>query len=1061
MKKLVNTLIALLVVVVAGAQTQFKGTVINQDRKPIPFASLQTLDKKLTYMADSLGSFSFSYGPENFKIVISAMGYESKEELFRVGKPNVEILLQAKDIVLEEALVNTGYQVLPKERSTGSFGQINNKDLSVMTTTNLMERLEGKVAGMQFDNRSGKSEINIRGLNTFNESSSKPLIVLDNFPYEGSLENINPNDIESVTVLKDAAASSIWGARAGNGVIVINSKKSGKQNRRRISVSANTLVTQKPDVFYRSAMSSTDFIQVERMLFDVGFYDMMYNNSSNRSFVFSPVVELLYGNKNGTVSNQELEQRMDYWSTKDYRKDYSRYLLRNGIGQQYFTDIESNMSNNSMRASVGYDRQTGTQIMSTDQRFTFKIVNETRFGNKGKVTSSVSYMESNKKNSASFPDQNLNPGGGRSMIYPYAELIDDSGMALAVPKGFNQNFADTAGGGKLLDWMYRPLDDVKIAFSANRLRHIVASLQLQYQLLESLKGELMYGYENQNNNNATDYPEKSYYTRNLINRYSQIVNGAVKYSIPRGGILNRSVGNMQSHRVRGQLHFNKNWANDHSLNVLLGGEVSSTKSTTDSYGVYGYDQDVMTSIDVDYVTLFPIYGDLSGSQSIPSFSAFRDQINRFVSIYSNLQYNYLNKYSLSLSARRDASNGFGSNTNTRWNPLWSAGMAWQISKERFMQNLAWIDQLKLRMTMGAGGNAIPSSSSETMIVYVTKSPYSKLPYATIVTPPNPNLKWETVRMNNYGLDFSLFKNKLSGTIEYYEKRSYDILSYDVVDQTSGFVNMPKNVGEIKSKGIDIGLTGRLSIGKFLWIPQLNFSYANNTITQYKGGIGESAFYVNGGVSITPIEGKPLYPVFSYRFAGLDGQNGDPMGYLDGELSKDYVKIIADSLQYLNFHGTALPPYYGSLGNSFSYGRLSLNIGLLFKWGHFFRKESIVYGSLFESWSGHGDFAKRWQKNGDEKETTVPSMRFPMDVNRDNFYSKSAANIDRGDLIRVQSIRLSYGLEIKKGRSPVNGSIFVGANNLGILWKKTKADVDPDFLGTPNPRIFTAGLNLQL
>jgi len=1060
MKKLVNILIALLMVVAAEAQIQFKGTVKNRDLKPIPFATLQTADKKLVFITDSLGRFAFSYGRGDFKIVISAMGYESKEQLFRIDKPYVDIILLAKENILEEALVNTGYQMLPQERSTGSFGQIKNKDLNTMTTVNLMERLEGKLAGMQFDNRSGNSEINIRGLNTFNEGSSRPLIVLDNFPYEGSLENINPNDIESVTVLKDAAASSIWGSRAGNGVIVINSKKSGLQDRRRINVSANTMITEMPDVFYRPAISSSDFIQVERMLFEKGYYDTQYNGSSNKMFIFSPVVELLYANKNGSVSSGELEQKIEYWSAKDYRKDYSKYLLRTGIGQQYYADMESNSSNNSMRVSVGYDRQSGTRIMSTDQRFTFKVINETKLGKRGKATSSVAYTESNNTSSANFPDENLNPGGTRSRIYPYTELVDATGKALAIPKGFNQNFADSAGAGKLLDWNYRPLDDVSKSLLENRLKHMVASLQLKYQLLESLSGELIYGYEHQSSNTTMSYSEQSFYTRNLINRYSQIVNNQVKYIVPRGDILNKSVSNMQSHRVRGQLYFNRTWDNDHSLNMLLGGEISAAKSTTDSYGVYGYDKDVMVSKDVDYVTRFPTYGGLFGNQTIPSFSKFTDRINRFVSLYSNLQYNFRDRYNFSLSARRDASNGFGSNTNTRWNPLWSAGVAWQISKEPFIQNIGWVNQLKLRATTGAGGNAIPSSSSETMITYVSKAPVSGLPYAVVVTPPNPNLKWETVKMNNYGLDFEVLNHKISGSVEYYEKRSYDILSLDVVDQTSGFVNMPKNIGEIKSKGLDLGLTGTITIGKFVWNPQVNFSYASNTITQYKGGIGESAFYVNGGVSITPIEGKPLYPIFSYQFAGLDAENGDPIGYLNGQRSKDYIKIIADSLQYLNFHGTALPPYYGSFNNNFSYGRLNLNVALMFKWGHYFRKEALVYSSLFESWSGHGDFEKRWQKTGDEHNTTIPSMIFPANADRDNFYSKSSANIDRADLIRVQSIRLSYGLGIKQGKHTINGSVFIGGNNFGIVWKKTKTDLDPDFLGTPNPRMFTAGVNFQ-
>lgn len=1058
LRLLISLFLVLLVSFNANAQTIYEGTIKNKEGNPIPFASLRIVGDNLSFVTDSLGRFSLSNNGKYFKMVISAIGYRSRQEVFHEGRPTLIIVLDQLENRIDEVVINTGYQTLPKERATGSFGQVTNKVLNTMTTVNLMERLEGKVAGLQFDNRSGKSEINVRGLNTFNEGSSKPLIVLDNFPYEGSLENINPNDIESVTVLKDAAASSIWGARAGNGVIVITSKKGSEE--KRINAYTNTMVTQKPDIFYAQTISSSDFIAVERMLFEKGFYDAPYNSSANLNIVFSPVVELLYANKSGTVNDEELERKIKEWSGKDYRKDFSKYLLRNGIGQQYFVDLESKSQNNQMRASVGYDRQTGTQVPSSNQRFSFKVTNETKLGKKAKLTSIVTYTESNNKSSANFPDYSLSPAGTRNRIYPYAELIDAQGEPLVVPNGINQNFADSAGSGKLLDWKYKPIEDPEKSLLNRWLRHLVASLRLQYQLWEPLKAELTYGYENQNGNTSTNFSEESYYVRDLINRYSQIVNGQVKYIIPTGDILKTSVEGMQSHRIRGQLNFNKNWNNLHDLNILMGSEVSSTNSANDSYGVYGYDKDVMTNKEVDYVTRFPIYGNISGDRVIPSFSGYSDQISRFVSVYSNLQYNFLERYSLSVSVRKDGSNSFGSKTNSRWNPLWSAGGSWQITKERFMKNMNWIDLLKLRATIGIGGNTIPSSLTETMLVYVGKSPYSGLQYARVINPPNPNLKWETVRMNNYGLDFGILGNKLSGAIEYYEKRSYDILSTDVIDPTSGFVSMPKNVGEIKSKGIDVSLIAHLDIGKLNWVPQVNFSHASNTITRYKGGFGETAFYVNGGVFITPIEGKTLYPVFSYRSAGLDPLTGDPRGYLNGEISKDYDRMIADSLQYLNFHGTALPPYYGTFNNSFSYNGFNLNVSLLFKWGHYFRKESIAYSSLYNTWVGHGDFVKRWQKEGDERETTVPSMTFPADENRDNFYLKSEANIGKGDLIRIQSIRLSYNL-IKKSKYPINANVFIGANNLGVIWKKAKSGLDPDFLGMPNPRVFTVGVNFQL
>src|SRR5690606_1738943 len=292
------------------------------------------------------------------------------------------------------------------------------------------------------------------------------------------------------------------------------------------------------------------------------------------------------------------------------------------------------------------------------------------------------------------------PGGTRNTIYPYAELMDEAGNALVVPKNLNLAFADTAGAGKLLDWKYRPLEDIEKSSSDTRSGHITANLQLRYKILEWLRAELIYGYETQSGKTSLHYQEGSFYVRDLINRYSESAAGSLIYNIPRGGILNNSTNRLQAHRVRGQLNLNKNWNQRHRLSWLLGGEISSSNTTQDSYGVYGYDEDVMTSKRVDYVSRFPIYGNLSGSQSIPSYSGYSDRMVRFVSMYSNAQYDLLEKYSLSMSVRRDASNGFGSKINTRWNPLWSAGLAWQLSKERFLRDVDWIDRLKLRATLG-------------------------------------------------------------------------------------------------------------------------------------------------------------------------------------------------------------------------------------------------------------------------------------------------------------------------------------------------------------------------
>jgi len=427
-------------------------------------------------------------------------------------------------------------------------------------------------------------------------------------------------------------------------------------------------------------------------------------------------------------------------------------------------------------------------------------------------------------------------------------------------------------------------------------------------------------------------------------------------------------------------------------------------------------------------------------------------------MYFNGLYEYKGKYGLSFSARKDAANSFGTNVNSQWNPLWSAGLSWQIAKEKFMKETDWIDYLKLRTTFGYGGVQPYGALNKTVIGYVGNSNYSNLPYALIGSPPNPGLKWETVRTLNFGMDFSIYGGKLIANIDYYRKKSFDLLSDDPFDPTSGYSLLTKNVGKIATHGIDLTLASNGRFGKGYWQSSINFSYSKNKVTDYRGTIGATSLYLDGGRTLMPLLGKSLYPVFSYKSAGLDPVNGDPRGYKNGNISKDYQVLTTDSLQYLNYHGTALPPIYGAWNNTIGYGKFYLDFSLLFKFGHYFKKKSIVYGNLFDSWDGHADFAKRWQQPGDELATTVPSMQYPNNSYRDLFYQHSSNNIVKGDLIRLQNIRFGYnfGLNDKK----IKGQLYIGANNVGLIWRQNKENLDPDYLDLPAPRVISVGGNIN-
>ncbi|WP_294346618.1 SusC/RagA family TonB-linked outer membrane protein [uncultured Sphingobacterium sp.] len=1057
MKRIISSILATLCCFTVFAQGRYSGKVIDQKMHPIADANIKLVGSTSIYRTDSLGKFEISSIVTPLTVSVSAIGFETQKVSWNSYSANLIISMQTKENKLNEVQVNTGYQIMPKERSTGSFGVVSNKDFNKIPSRGILDRIEGKVSGLQFDRRSGKSVLNIRGINTFSEIAAQPLIVVDNFPYDGTLDDLNPNDVESVSVLKDAAASSIWGSRAGNGVIVVTTKKGKVGGKPTINFTTTTMVSSKPDLFYNKVINSKDFIDVERFLFDNKYYEDAYNSAYNQTTIFSPVVDMLYANKGGRLSDIDLNTRLRALEGNDYRNDLMKYVYQAAVNQQYFLDISTSNVTNRNRYSVGYDRGKGDTKGANNDRLTLRAVNSWQLGQKLSIENTLSLINGRDRIFSSTPRYPMVPGGGKNTLYPYASLADGEGNFLSIPRFYNSYFLERANADGLLDWNYRPLADRDKSTYKAWKRHLYLNFNLHYDILPFLKADLIYGYEHSNTKSESLSGEDSFEVRDLINKYTRIVNGAKLYDFPFGAILRNADNEMQSHRGRVQVSFNKSFGDDHVLNALIGTELYTRNADQRSSGSYGYNAEVLSRKSMDYNAIYQLYGGLGYGFMTP-LDSYAGTLSRTVSMYFNGLYEYKGRYGLSFSARKDAANSFGTNVNSQWNPLWSAGLSWQIAKEKFMKETDWIDHLKLRSTFGYGGVQPYGALNKTVIGYVGNSNYSNLPYALIGSPPNPGLKWETVRTLNFGMDLSIYGGKLIANLDYYRKKSFDLLSDDPLDPTSGYSLLTKNVGQIATHGIDLTLASSGRFGKGYWQSSINFSYSKNKVTDYRGTIGATSLYLDGGRTLMPLLGKSLYPVFSYKSVGLDPVNGDPRGYKNSEISKDYQALTTDSLQYLNYHGTALPPIYGAWNNTIGYGKFYLDFSLLFKFGHYFKKKSIVYGSLFDSWDGHADFAKRWQQPGDELTTTVPSMQYPNDSYRDLFYQHSSNNIVKGDLIRVQNIRLGYnfGLNDKK----IKGQLYIGANNVGLIWRKNKENLDPDYLDLPAPRVISVGGNIN-
>lgn len=1037
------------------------GIIINSETElPVIGASVFLERTDNGTKSDSTGFFKI-YVPENtHRINITCIGYNPSNAT--VSGDNTAVLkvrLQPKISGLKEIVVNvnTGYQKIPRERATGSFGFVNNEDLNVKTGSDVISRIEDMTTSVLFDKRGGTNNIQIRGLSTLDNSRSKPLIVVDKFPFQGEISDLNPNDVESITVLKDAAASSIWGVAAGNAVIVITTKK-GKFNQPfKLSFNSNFTTVNKPDVFYKKQMKASDFIDVETWLFKQGYYDTDLQNTNDRPPV-SPVVELLNKVRDNLISQSDAETAINKFKNADVRNDYERYLYRKGNLQQYSLELTGGAQRLNYLISLGYDKSNDLLVGNQYERITARTSASFKPMKNLDIEANIIYTQDNAKNNSIGSD--LNVGGGKS-IYPYAQIAGPDGSALAIPKYYRKSYVDTAGGGRLVDWNYRPLDEMKFADNKSTTRHLVFSLSGTYHIVKNVSAEISYQHENQDLNVNNNLGLNTFYTRDLINLYTSFDNDLTVHNVPVQGILDRNTNNLVNNSIRLQFGYNNNFKKSSSLTALAGGEIRQTEVNINSSRIYGYNDRILSFSDVDYSTLFPTYDNLKGNLKIPSATGISSLLNRFISLFGNAAYTYKNRYTLSASARKDASNLFGVNSNQKWVPLWSVGASWIINEEKF-GFLKSLSLLRLRSSYGTSGNVDNTISALTTLSYgLFPSTITNLPYTVVQNPPNPSLRWEKVKTFNIGLDAASRNNRVSGTIELFNKAASDLIDFVPADFTTGVRDLRINSSSINTKGLDLTVNAKIIDSKFKWGTTFLFSYARSKVTKALYNQNNLTSYVGFGTNILPLEGYAPYSIVSYRFGGLDAQTGDPIGFLGGKESKDYAEITQKATKEdLVFHGSAIPLYFGAFRNDFSYANFTLLVNISYKFDYWFRHQTINYSSLYSSWDSHDDYTKRWQKPGDETKTTVPSMTYPGDYNRDKFYANSSATVLKGNNIRIKDIRIQYQFQHAViGNSPIKSLVvYSNVSNVGIIWRANDLRLDPDYFSTlPTPVSFTIGL----
>lgn len=1035
------------------AAVKVRGRVLDEKGLPLPNATIKVKGTSKTVQSNQNGEFELDNVDEQDIVEIYYLGYKNKAVSVKALMASPAVTMEVKTAELEEVkvMVNTGYQSIPKERATGSFTHVSNEVLNQQVGKSIIARLNGVTNSVAFDGVKGRPDFTVRGLSSIS-GNHNPLVILDNFPYEGDLNNINPNDVESIDILKDAQASSIWGARAGNGVIVIVTKKGSFNKPMEINFNSNVTFSGKPNLFDLKLASTSDYIDVEQFLFSQGRYNVQESNKAKPGL--SQVIELLIAQRDKKITPEAAKAGIDALRGNDVRNDAGKYLYRTAVDQQYALSFQGGSDKNTYHISAGYDH--GLSVLSDNsERMNLRASNTFKPADNLQISTTLYYTNSSSRSG----NPAYQPGTIDYQVYPYTQLKDGNGNDVPLDV-YRKSYTEGAGMDRLKDWKYYPLEDYKLDRTNANLQNILANVSLNYEFIKGLSVDLKYQYDNQQIKTKILHDENSFYARNAINRARYLetpTSTVLKYGIPEGSILFNSSGNIISQSARAQLNLNKTFG-DHTIVAIGGAEVRSAGAKSNSALTYGYYDDILKTGLVNYEARRKDF--ITGVEStIPTGTELKETRNNYISAYGNASYTYKGRYTVSGSARKDQSNLFGVETNNKGVPLWSAGLSWNLSDESFYQ-VSFLPYLKLRTTYGSSGNLDPRQAAVTTLVGSTSSAfYTLLPQAYIYNYPNPELRWEQAKMFNIGADFQLINNILSGSIEYYHKRGIDLFGLAEMDYTTTGVSvMTKNVANMKGNGVDIDLSSRILNRGIKWSQHLNFSYNASKVTKfYKRDLPGSQFVNDGFRIATPLVGQPVYSIISQRWAGLDPLTGEPRGYLNGEISKDYaaLKGIQNPVENMVFSGSALPTVFGNFINTVSWKALTLSVNVTYKMGYYFKRASVDYTELnmFGGKSLHADFAKRWQKQGDELHTNVPALVYPNKEDRNSFYNSSEVLVNKGDHIRLQFVNLAYSLRKSQiTRLPFKElQLYANASNLGILWRANKFDIDPDYNNTYSPR----------
>lgn len=1065
MKKTILLALFALCSSVMFAQTTVTGTVTAaDDGSTIAYANVQEEGTTNLVFTDDNGKFSINI-PSDGNLIVSFMGYVTQKVPVN-GKAVINIVLAPEAVQLDETIV-VAYGTAKKGTFTGAASVVKADAIQDVPTTSFENALNGKVAGLQITQSSGQagstSEIRIRGIGSMN-ASNEPLYVIDGVPVNSGdagqlsdytcatnnvMNTLNPNDIESITVLKDAAAAALYGSRAANGVIMVTTKR-GKMGKPTVTFKASVGITPDWAVNNYEIAKTEDQVQ---MLYEI------YHDYVTR-----------LGDKGRTDVEWANQYALNQLATNFGRYGYE--FSTNGIELTDRVTIKGKtdgVHNYDGRYFDWDDAYFGTAVyQSYDLNVSGGTENTTYY-------SSIAYTSDEGRISKNKFDRISGRVSVNSKLGKHFEFLTNVSVAHTDQSGFN----DTQNNGlnyflqaRNLSWgMYWPIDyktgevvtERYRSYAQNNLYHetqwenfsktlkLQATETITAHIIDGLDLKTVFSYDN------TEVKDHLWYSGNHFNWTSE--NGMVAEMSTQYSTLVSST----------TLNYNKTFADKHTLGLLVGFEAE------DKNTVYqrSYGENLPTG------TLHTV--STAGTLQASGYSWG----NSMVSILSRAEYNYDGRYYLSASYRRDGSSKLS--PEARWGNFWSVAGSWKINNEKFMSNVDWLSNLRLRASYGVNGT-LPTDNYGWRALASYTYKYMGNPGAAITEVINENLSWETSYTYNAAVEFGFWDQRLYGTVEYFNRDSKDLLQDVPISTITGFGSSLQNIGEINNRGWEIEIGGDIIRNKeFTWSASLTASMIKSEVTELYGGKDINWSDPTGDdyrVDFIYREGKPVLSYYGYEWAGVNPDNGLNMWYVNGSKEEE-AEMLADGIAFKHYKngravvegdtynktnkvilGDAQPKVYGGINTNLSWKGIDLNLNFIYKLGSKMYDFAEQYvnddGYFWQRLRLQYVYENRWQKPGDI--TDVPKL---LGDDPTTYSITTSRFLHNGDFLRLKNLTLAYNFPKAWMNKIGLGSarVFFTGTNLLTFSAYGISDPEVNTYGTrgwemPHTKTYTFGVELS-